>query len=207
MVEILNESLKDKLIRSSRILDCFDTPDLEFRLFGFDQGEVISSRLPAETYMQFVLAGSLQIYAPYENGQVWMLARTSGMLFLGDLEFSGEKTLPFVIEALQPGYLLALDLNLYKAQLEKDCRFLRFALKSTAQKMEKMYYSQLHPESLQERLTAILENECSNQSFKGVEEMASRLRCSRRQLQRVLKDLCLSQVLEKTGKGEYRLRR
>ena len=70
-----------------------------------------------------------------------------------------------------------------------------------------MYYSQLHPESLQERLTAILENECSNQSFKGVEEMANRLRCSRRQLQRVLKDLCLSQVLEKTGKGEYRLRR
>ena len=39
----------------------------------------------------------------------------------------------------------------------------------------------------------------------GMESATLQLRCSRRQLQRVLKKLCLQGKIEKVGKGRYRL--
>ena len=38
----------------------------------------------------------------------------------------------------------------------------------------------------------------------GIEAAVLQLRCSRRQLQRVLKKLCETGQVEKTGKGRYR---
>lgn len=43
------------------------------------------------------------------------------------------------------------------------------------------------------------------QELWGIENAVLQLRCSRRQLQRVLKKLCASGRAEKTGKGCYRL--
>ena len=58
---------------------------------------------------------------------------------------------------------------------------------------------------LTERLRSYMTYQCENRSFKGLEKAAEILRCSPRQLQRVVNQLEEEGVLEKVGKGSYRL--
>ena len=59
--------------------------------------------------------------------------------------------------------------------------------------------------TIEERLLLYMRNECPFYELKGIEAATMQLRCSRRQLQRILKKLCMEKKIEKTGKGRYRL--
>ena len=86
-----------------------------------------------------------------------------------------------------------------------DRRFLHALLRSFTQKFE--LFTAIHSESetVEEKVLFYLSQMCPNQEFKGVETAAFQLGCSRRQLQRVLQDLCAQQKIKKLGKGWYRL--
>lgn len=58
---------------------------------------------------------------------------------------------------------------------------------------------------LEERLLYHLKNECLHRTIIGMDDTAARLRCSRRQLQRVVKKLEEQGRLKKLRKGCYRL--
>ena len=50
-----------------------------------------------------------------------------------------------------------------------------------------------------------MREECEGHVLEGIEHATLRLRCSRRQLQRVIKDLCDQGLVVKVGKGKYQL--
>lgn len=58
-------------------------------------------------------------------------------------------------------------------------------------------------EDIQSRLLRYIKNECKDGTFSGMEETAKRLRCSRRQLQRVVTQLMEEGTLKKVGWGTY----
>lgn len=59
--------------------------------------------------------------------------------------------------------------------------------------------------TLKERILNHLYYHCENHTLKGVERASHTLRCSSRQLQRVLNELQAEMLVEKSGKGTYRL--
>ena len=59
---------------------------------------------------------------------------------------------------------------------------------------------------LKERFFYHLKYECPNQMTAGMDRTAAKLSCSRRQLQRVVKELLEQGVLEKRGRGAYQLK-
>lgn len=50
-----------------------------------------------------------------------------------------------------------------------------------------------------------LKYNCKNNTFKGIEKVATILNCSSRQLQRVLNKLETENIVRKVGKGSYKL--
>lgn len=61
-------------------------------------------------------------------------------------------------------------------------------------------------ETVEQRVLLYLKNISPSNKLEGIDASALKLRCSRRQLQRVLTKLCQSGQIEKTGKGKYKLK-
>ena len=59
--------------------------------------------------------------------------------------------------------------------------------------------------TLEERFLYYPGHDCANHTMHSVEVAATHLHCSRRQLQRILKQLQEKNQIEKCGKGIYRL--
>ena len=89
--------------------------------------------------------------------------------------------------------------------LEDDPVFLQFALRQMAQKLT-MSTMDVTMQTLEEKLLLYLDKMQPDHTIHSVNETVIAMHCSRRQLQRVLKTLCEDGRLEKTGKGQYRLK-
>ena len=90
--------------------------------------------------------------------------------------------------------------------LEQDNRFLRFLLDSMAQQMTRSMYIRVNEGSAQQALLAYLRWRCPDHTIRNVGEVAFHINYSRRQLQRVLKELTDQGILVRTGKGCYTLK-
>ena len=111
---------------------------------------------------------------------------------LGDIEFSGADKQPFFTEAAESVICLAMPFRENQSALENDPVFLRFVLGQLAQKLS---------------LSAVMDAAAQTlDAITSVNHALQPLHCSRRQLQRVLKKLCKEGLLQKTGRGCYRLR-
>ena len=122
------------------------------------------------------------------------------------MEFCGETSLPFLVEATKKVMCIELPLYDFKNILLNDNTFLRFLLRSVGHKMALFTESEASFSNLEEKLLHFLKYDCPDHQFQGVEATVIQLRCSRRQLQRLLKSLTERQIIEKKGKGIYRLK-
>ena len=69
-----------------------------------------------------------------------------------------------------------------------------------------MFFQMGNPaQPVEEKLVAFLRDLQPDHILHGMGPAIMQLRCSRSQLQRVVRKLCAEGVLEKLGKGEYRL--
>ena len=153
----------------------------------------------------FLVRGRVSIYGLREDGSSFSVYLAGRSVLLGDVEFIRKEPLPFYTEALEDVLCVSLSTSLHRDRLEKDVRFLNFLLRSVADKFH-MFFQMGNPaQPVEEKLVAFLRDLQPDHILHGMGPAIMQLRCSRSQLQRVVRKLCAEGVLEKLGKGEYRL--
>lgn len=205
MKELHDPRLLEQYLEKYRIRSFFDTPDLPFRLYEYAPGEMINVVHPMEESMKFIVEGVFDHYLIQEDGSPYLIARCDGFGFMGDLAFCCRLSPNRYQEVIETVRAVELPLESLRPVLEQDNRFLRFLLDTMAQRMTQSLYVRVSENSARQALLAHLRWACPDHAITNVGDTAYRLNFSRRQLQRVLRDLTREGVLEKTGKGCYRM--
>ncbi len=205
MKKILQKEQIDYWLDIGKIRSYFDTSDLDFQAFYYEKGEYITVPDTQMEHILFLVDGTVQIYGIREDGSLSPVNQIVSPAVLGDLEFPNHGITPFFTETKTPAVCLSLSTKKYRKQLECDLRFLHMLLHSYAEKLRIFSLADAVTTTLEERVLLYLKNVCPAHEINGIETAIFQLRCSRRQLQRVLKSLCDSGDIKKTGKGRYKL--
>lgn len=204
MKEIRDKKLIEKWQEQCRIREHFDTPDLEFRAVKYERGEVLLSSDTMMDNILFLAEGRIFIYGIRDNGMMSPITAVSGPALLGDMEFCEGKPAPLFVEARSEVICLVLPLSRYREQLNHDVSFLHLVLHSLSDKLNMFASMEAFSSNIEERVLFYMKENCGG-VLNGVEAAALHLRCSRRQLQRILRKLNEERKIEKTGRGRYRL--
>ena len=78
----------------------FDTPGLPFCLWEYERGEILNYIKDPGQVLRFLVSGTIQIYAVRADGSRYPLSHSDSFTLLGDMEFCGENSLPFLVEAM-----------------------------------------------------------------------------------------------------------
>lgn len=205
MQEILDQVLLETYLNQYNIRSLIDTPDIPYRLYTYEPGEMMNILRPTTEYLKFVVAGSFDLYSVREDGVRNLIRHFEGFGFLGDLEFCGKNAGTRYQEVIDQVYTIELPLKALRPVLMEDKRFLRFVLNNLAEKLSAAMPLKAEFPSLADTLVYYLRYECTDNRITSVEDTAFRLNYSRRQLQRVLRELTEQGVLLKEGKGRYKL--
>lgn len=205
MKELRDPELLKGYLEKFHIPSLFDTRELPFRLYEYAPGEMINIVHPMEQTMKFFVEGVFDHYTLLEDGTPYLIAHCDGFGFMGDLAFCRRQPQNRYQEVIETVRAVELPLESLRPVLEQDNRFLRFLLDTMAQRMTQSLYVRVSENSARQALLAHLRWACPDHAITNVGDTAYRLNFSRRQLQRVLRDLTREGVLEKTGKGRYRM--
>lgn len=206
MKTILDKNTVRELIKREKLEDYFDTRDLPFELYQYEKGEILSSPDKPLSGILFLIEGTVQIYGILSNGGKLSVRLMEKPTILGDVEFCQNVQSPLFTEAITRVKCLALPFGSCKEVLDKDVKFLHVLLDSLVQKMVSNSKNEVEMPTLEERILFYFENVFENYQLSGVEAATVQLRCSRRQLQRVLKKLCDEDKIQRIGKGKYKLK-
>lgn len=205
MREIRDQKLLEHYIRKYHIRSCFDTPDLPFRLYEYAPGELINVVHPMEESMKFIVEGVFDHYKIQEDGTPYLIAHCDGFGFMGDLAFCGRQPPGRYQEVIETVRAVELPMAEMRPILENDNRFLRFLIDTMAQRMTASMHIRSDMTTAEKALLGYLRWRCPNHTITNVSEAAFQMNYSRRQIQRVLKNLTAAGIIEKLGKGSYRL--
>ena len=205
MREIRDEQLLERYIRKFHIRSFFDTQDLPFRLYEYAPGEMINIVHPLEESIKFFVEGVFDHYTILEDGTPYLIFHCESFGFMGDLAFCHRQPQNRYQEVIETVRAVELPLEALRPVLEQDNRFLRFLLDSMARQMTRSMNIRVNEGSAQQALLAYLRWRCPNHTITNVSEAAAHINYSRRQLQRVLKELTDQGILIRTGKGCYTL--
>ena len=203
MREIRDPELLEHYIRKFHIRSFFDTQELPFRLYEYAPGEIINVVHPLEESIKFFVEGVFDHYTILEDGTPYLIFHCESFGFMGDLAFCHRQPQNRYQEVIETVRAVELPLEPLRPVLEQDNRFLRFLLDSMAQQMTRSMHIRVNESSAQQALLSYLRWRCPNHTIKNVTEAAFHLNYSRRQIQRVLKDLTEKGKLIRTGKGCY----
>lgn len=204
MKQIHNPEKLRAYLDQYHIEDLFSTKQLSFQLWQYERGEYLNYLRDSATRLRFMVSGEVQIYTVHSDGSFTSLCYVDSFDLLGDMEFCGESADTFLVEATRPVLCVELPLHHCRELLLDDNTFLRFLLRSVAHKAASIK-TDLKYTTIEQKLLNHLRCSCPGGELRGIEGAAVQLRCSRRQLQRVLRDLCEKGVLAKQGKGVYKL--
>lgn len=205
MQEIQNREKLEFYLGKHHIRELFDTPNLPFRLYRYEAGEMLNILRPTKEYLKFVVEGTVDLYAVRADGGRYMVRRCEGFTFLGDLEFCGKTAGMRYQEVTQAVYTIELPLEALRPTLQRDVRFLNFLLDTMSTKFAGTSMDLVGFSDLRERLLYYIRYECPDQTITSVSQMALRLNYSLRQTQRVLQEMTREGLLLRKGKGHYTL--
>lgn len=206
MREIHDQELLDHYLKRYNIEALFDTPDLTFHLYEYDQGELMNVLHPTTEYLKFVVEGSFRGYSINSEGKYTFGAKAISAFYVqGDLEFCGFRNASHYDEVVEKVLTIELPLHTLRETLLNDNRFLRHLIHRIGTKLAAESHMLMRT-SLEDSLLYYLRNMCPDHRITSVEDTALRLNYSRSQLQRVLRDLTSRGILEKQGKGSYQLK-
>lgn len=206
MREIQDPKLLEHYIRKFHIRSFFDTPELPFRLYEYEPGEMINVVHPMEESIKFITEGVFDHYMIQEDGTPYLIAHCDGFGFMGDLAFCGRQPPGRYQEVIETVRAVELPLEPLRGVLENDNRFLRFLIDTMAQRMTMSLTTRVCDTSAEHAVLAYMRWRCPNQTITNVSEAAFHTNFSRRQIQRILKNLTEKGTLQKLGKGHYVLR-
>ena len=205
MKELRDPVLLEHYLRKFHIRSFFDTPDLPFRLYEYAPGEMINVVHAMEEIIKFIVEGGFDHYKIQEDGTPYLIAHCDGFGFMGDLAFCGRQPANRYQEVMETLRAVELPLESLRKTLENDNRFLRFLLDTMAQRMTNSMHIRSDMTSAEKALLGYLRWRCPDHTITNVTETAFHMNYSRRQLQRVLKDMTEKGTLIRLGKGHYTL--
>ena len=205
MQEIRDSQKLETYLEKFHIRELFDTPNLPFRLYRYEVGEMMNILRPTGEYLKFVVEGSFDLYAVRADGVQHMVRHCEGFTFLGDLEFCGKDAGLRYQEVTRTVYSIELPLQALRPRLQQDVRFLNFLLDTMSTKFAGTSMDLVGFSDLRERLMYHIRYECPDQTVISVSQTAFRLNYSLRQTQRVLQELTRDGLLKRIGKGHYAL--
>ena len=205
METIQQPQLLKRYLEHYNIPGRFTDPDLPYELVQYAKGEQICAPNRPMDRLLILVKGSIRLYDYEEDFSAFSIGRLEPPAMLGEVEFCGECDPFFYAEAESTALCVSLSLKKCREQLACDVRFLNAAVSELVQKLKMSAATDNSGKSLEERTLLYMQNYCDFGCLSGVNTAVARLRCSRRQLQRVLKKMCEDGVAEKCGKGFYRL--
>ena len=205
MKQIQDKMLIEELVDRYHIRSFFETANLVFLAFSWQKGELLCSPLNPAEHLLFLVQGSVNMYDLREDGTTSPVTVLSGFSLVGDMEFITSGLTRYYLEAAEDCLCVALPLAPYREQLDRDVTFLHCLLDILADKFAASSEDTVSAGDLEERLLTWLREEAPEHRLHGLESAMCQLRCSRRQLQRVLSSLCSQGSLVHTGKGQYEL--
>lgn len=204
MKEIYDEELISHELKNHSILEHFDKKDYPFFIIQYEPDEIIIHPLDTTKFLLFNVLGTIQIHSILADGSEFLLSSSDDFTILGDIEFVTNNKPIFFATAKTKVTCIALDIEKNKEKLHQDNAFLHFLLQSLARKMN---LSSLNSSSsLEEKVINHIRYRCEQFTLTNIEQTATLLHCSRRQLQRILKQLCEEEKIIKIKKGTYRLK-
>ena len=205
MRQIQDPELLEYYLRKYHIRSFFDTPNLPFRLYEYAPGEMINVVHPIEESMKFIVEGVFDHYKIQEDGSPYLISHCDGFGFMGDLAFCGRQPPGRYQEVIETVRAVELPMEEMRPILENDNRFLRFLIDTMAQRMTASMHIRSDMTSAEKALLGYLRWRCPNHTITNVSDAAFQMNYSRRQIQRVLKDLTQQGILIRSGKGHYSL--
>lgn len=205
MERIYDKKNVDACIAKSKYHAVLDSLDIDFHLIKYEKGELVSSPFQNEALFQIVEQGSLNIYFVRDDGTRYSLSNGASDYFLGDMDIFYPKSNNIYAEAAESLTCISFSIEQNKEILLSNAKFLELICVSLASKIGTMTTMDAAPASLTERVLSYMKYKCSSETLKGVEQAAFHLHCSARQLQRILNQCETAGLVEKLGKGTYRL--
>jgi CRP-like cAMP-binding protein len=202
-----NAKKLESFLKKYRIPSFFGIPSLPFELYSAARHEVINNELEFTDHLVFFVAGAIAITHIRDDGTSFTIGELTEFTVLGDMEFASSVTSPDLVVALKKSWFVVLPLRDIRQQLMNGPVFLRNMLASISRKFILFSTAMTVSGSLRTRLLYHMQVTRSDHMIHSVIRTCSLLQCSKRQLLRILKQLCEEGVVEKNGKGSYRLLR
>lgn len=205
MEHLYDPALLEKSLSEWDILSRPAPMVLQPQLVKYYKGELLAAPFKPMEQLLFLVQGRVGIYGLREDGSGFSVYLAGRSMVLGDVEFIRRESLPFYTEALDDVLCIAVPMEPHRDELERDVRFLSFLLRSVADKFHMFFCIGSPAQPVEDKLIALLRDIQPDHTLHGMSSGAMQLRCSRSQLQKVVRRLCDRGVLEKLKKGEYRL--
>ena len=204
MVECNDPKLMETYMKKYSIRENFSTRDLPFKLYRYEVGEMMNVLHPQEQYLKFIVDGRIGVDTVDPAGNLERIVEEKAFVYFGEVEILGRSFSNHFHEVLETVYSIELPWEPLRETLWNDLKFLQFLVKHMSRTIYLATNSmEASSEDIRSRLMRYMKTECESQTFSGMEATAMRLRCSRRQLQRVVAQLVVQGELEKTGWGTY----
>jgi CRP-like cAMP-binding protein len=193
-----------RVLEQYDVLSHFTKKNQPFFLAFFEKGEEINRRLSPSENLLFMVKGTAMIYGVREDGSYTAITDVDAPSVFGDMEFSHPRSHTYQIRLETDAVFAVLPLKDTKEDLCKDPQLLGYLLDSLALKMDMITSTMKEPADLKGRILWLMAYHW-NGKLQGTGKAAALLNCSRRQLQRLLVELCQEGAIEKTGRGRYSL--
>lgn len=206
MIECNDPKLMEAYLTKYRIRENFSTPDLPFRLYRYEVSELMNVLHPQEQYLKFIVDGRIGVDTVNPDGGLERIAEEKAFVYFGEVEILGRSFGNHFHEVLETVYSIELPWETLRETLWNDLKFLQFLVRHMSRTIYLATNSMEEAsEDVRSKLLRYIKNECEHNTFSGMEATARRLRCSRRQLQRVTAQLIAEGILRKSGWGSYTL--
>lgn len=173
-----------------------------FEFIQYDKKEDMNLRRPVSNYLKFILSGTVKLWIPRPNGGEFRLYEENGFCVLGDMELLNytTQTCHTALTTVESAELYVPDC---KFRLMNDPVFLRFLAVNSAGILSE-WLPLIVIDNLKDRLLYYLSVE-SNGVLTSLDQAATRLNCSNRQLHRILVQFQEEGILVKNTRGQYEL--
>ena len=193
--------LKSYLDRTG--IDSFFNSKPNFQLLHYSPGELLTTAFSATEYLFFVIEGKLSLYdMPDEETIVFLETDFQDVTLIGEIELFDLQYESFFVEAVTDVYAIAIRLEENREMLLNDCKFLVYVCRSLEKKLSGAVSSSI-PGTLKTRLERRIKRMPAGEHIRNISTIASGFGASKRQVLRVLKQLCNEGCLRREGRGDY----
>ncbi len=177
--------------------------DYELTLYSFNSNEKLNEKLNPKQFLLFLVHGDVALKSVRLDGSLSQTTIAKAFTCFGEMEFAYPAAKQNIIETITECEMIGIDIEKYRNKIENDAKILNLLLKSVVYKITLISDLLFETTDVQSRVLFYLENESKIHEIHGVEQLSQHLNCSRRQLQRVLKNMVNEGMIIKKKKGVY----